>query len=175
MVPVSTRQADQRGALGNQVAMWLVNLPVSEPEPFRRLQMVHQETMRLKKTNQALGAATLVELSRGTPLTLISVANRVVGPMMRPFNLTVTNVPGPQFPMYLLEAKMIASYPDRAALVPARPRTGDLLIRRNPSLGHPCRLRCHSRHRSSRSRDHSAIDELRKLLGGSASDRASGQ
>jgi diacylglycerol O-acyltransferase len=91
--------------------MWLVNLPVSEPEPFRRLQMVHQETMRLKKTNQALGAATLVELSRGTPLTLISVASRVVGPMMRPFNLTVTNVPGPQFPMYLLEARMIASYP----------------------------------------------------------------
>jgi WS/DGAT/MGAT family acyltransferase len=111
MVPVSTRQADQRGSLGNQVAMWLVNLPVSEPEPFRRLQMVHQETMRLKKTNQALGAATLVELSRGTPLTLISVASRVVGPMMRPFNLTVTNVPGPQFPMYLLEARMIASYP----------------------------------------------------------------
>jgi diacylglycerol O-acyltransferase len=111
MVPVSTRQANQRGALGNQVAMWLVTLPVSEPEPLQRLQKVHEETTRLKKTNQAMGAATLVELSRGTPLTLISVASRVVGPMMRPFNLTVTNVPGPQFPMYLLEARMIASYP----------------------------------------------------------------
>ena len=111
MVPVSTRLEDQQGALGNHVAMWLVTLPVSEPEPLRRLQMVHEETTRLKKTNQAMGAATLIELSRGTPLTLISVANRVVGPMMRPFNLTVTNVPGPQFPMYLLEAKMIASYP----------------------------------------------------------------
>jgi diacylglycerol O-acyltransferase / wax synthase len=111
MVPVSTRQADQRGSLGNQVAMWLVNMPLSEPEPLLRLQKVHQETARLKQTNQALGAATLVELSRGTPLTLISMANRVVGPIVRPFNLTVTNVPGPQFPMYLLEAKMIASFP----------------------------------------------------------------
>jgi WS/DGAT/MGAT family acyltransferase len=111
MVPVSTRQADQRGALGNQVAMWLVNMPLSEPEPLLRLQKLHQETARLKQTNQALGASTLVELSRGTPLTLISMANRVVGPIVRPFNLTVTNVPGPQFPMYLLEAKMIASFP----------------------------------------------------------------
>ena len=111
MVPVSTRQADQRGSLGNQVAMWLVNLPLSEPEPLLRLQKLHEETARLKQTNQALGASTLVELSRGTPLTLISLANRVVGPIVRPFNLTVTNVPGPQFPMYLLEAKMIASFP----------------------------------------------------------------
>ena len=111
MVPVSTRKPDQRGALGNQVAMWLVTLPVSEHEPLRRLQKVHEETERLKKTNQALGATTLVELSRGTPITVIAVASRVVGPMIRPFNLTVTNVPGPQFPMYLLEARMIASYP----------------------------------------------------------------
>lgn len=111
MNPVSTRRADQRGALGNQVAMWLVNLPVSDPDPVSRLQKIKAETSKLKSTNQALGAATLVELSRGTPIPLISLANRVVGPMMRPFNLTVTNVPGPQFPMYLLEAQMLVNYP----------------------------------------------------------------
>jgi hypothetical protein len=111
MNPVSTRSADQRGALGNQVAMWLVPLPIGEADAVTRLQKIKQETSRLKSTNQALGASTLVELSRGTPLTLISIANRVVGPMMRPFNLTVTNVPGPQFPMYLLESRMIANYP----------------------------------------------------------------
>jgi WS/DGAT/MGAT family acyltransferase len=111
MNPVSTRRADQRGALGNQVAMWLVNLPVSDPDPVSRLRRIKAETSKLKSTNQALGAATLVELSRGTPIPLISLANRVVGPMMRPFNLTVTNVPGPQFPMYLLEAPMLANYP----------------------------------------------------------------
>ena len=67
--------------------------------------------MELKRENHALGAATLVELSSGTPITLLSLANRVVGPRMRPFNMTVTNIPGPQFPMYLLEAPMLANYP----------------------------------------------------------------
>ena len=111
MNPVSTRSPDQKGALGNQVAMWLVHLPIAEGDVVTRLQKIREETSRLKSTNQALGASTLVELSRGTPLTLISIANRVVGPMIRPFNLTVTNVPGPQFPMYLLESRMIANYP----------------------------------------------------------------
>ena len=111
MNPVSTRAADQRGALGNQVAMWLVQLPIAEADPLVRHAHIRQATSRLKTTNQALGAATLVELSRGTPLPLISIANRVVGPMIRPFNMTVTNVPGPQFPMYLLEARMLADYP----------------------------------------------------------------
>ncbi|MGQ0847956.1 MAG: wax ester/triacylglycerol synthase family O-acyltransferase [Actinomycetota bacterium] len=111
MNPVSTRRADQRGALGNQVAMWLLSVPMTDPDPVSRLEKIKQETARMRSTNQALGAATLVELSRGTPLTIISLANRVVGPMMRPFNMTVTNVPGPQFPMYLLEAEMLAIYP----------------------------------------------------------------
>jgi hypothetical protein len=73
--------------------------------------MIRERTFNLKKTNQALGAATLVGLSSGTPITLLSMANRVAGPKMRPFNMTVTNVPGPQFPMYLLEAEMRANYP----------------------------------------------------------------
>jgi WS/DGAT/MGAT family acyltransferase len=111
MNPVSTRSVDQRGTLGNQVAMWLVNLPVAEPDPVQRLRIIQKETIGLKVSNQALGAATLVELSRGTPITLISLANRVVGPRLRPFNMTVTNVPGPQFPMYLLSARMLANYP----------------------------------------------------------------
>jgi diacylglycerol O-acyltransferase len=111
MNPVSTRSRDQRGTLGNQVAMWLVSVPLGEPDPVERLKQIREETSRLKKTNQALGASTLVELSRGTPLTIMSLANRVVGPMIRPFNLTVTNVPGPQFPMYLLEARMLANFP----------------------------------------------------------------
>jgi WS/DGAT/MGAT family acyltransferase len=111
MNPVSTRQDDHLGSLGNHVAMWLVNLPLDEPAPISRLRIIQKETAHLKATNQALGGATLVELSRGTPLTIIALANRLMGPMMRPFNLTVTNVPGPQFPMYLLEAKMLANYP----------------------------------------------------------------
>jgi hypothetical protein len=111
MNPVSTRRADQKGALGNQVAMWLIDLPIEEPDPLARHQLIKERTLNLKKSNQALGAATLVEVSSGTPITLLSLANRVVGSRMRPFNMTVTNIPGPQFPMYLLEAEMLANYP----------------------------------------------------------------
>jgi hypothetical protein len=73
--------------------------------------LIKKRTRNLKETNQALGAATLVELSSGTPITLLSLANRVVGSRMRPFNMTITNIPGPQFPMYLLESEMLANYP----------------------------------------------------------------
>jgi len=111
MNPVSTRRADQRGALGNQVAMWLIDLPIDEADPFARYQLIKERTLNLKKSNQALGAATLVEISSGTPITLLSLANRVVGSRVRPFNMTVTNIPGPQFPMYLLESEMLANYP----------------------------------------------------------------
>jgi WS/DGAT/MGAT family acyltransferase len=111
MNPVSTRRADQRGALGNQVAMWLIDLPIAEADAFTRYQLIKERTLNLKKSNQALGAATLVEISSGTPITLLSLANRVVGSRMRPFNMTVTNIPGPQFPMYLLESEMLANYP----------------------------------------------------------------
>jgi diacylglycerol O-acyltransferase len=111
MNPVSTRSASQQGQMGNQVAMWLVDLPISEPDPAARYQSIKETTANLKETNQALGAATIVELSSGTPITLLSLASRLVGPRIRPFNMTVTNIPGPQFPMYLLESQMIANYP----------------------------------------------------------------
>jgi hypothetical protein len=91
--------------------MWLLDLPIQEPDPRARYELVKERTRNLKKTKQALGATTLVELSSGTPITLLSLANRVVGSKMRPFNMTVTNIPGPQFPMYLLESEMIANYP----------------------------------------------------------------
>jgi len=111
MNPVSTRSQDQRGQMGNQVAMWLLDLPIEDPDPNSRYEKIMARTTNLKETNQALGAATLVELSSGTPITLLSLANRVVGQKLRPFNMTVTNIPGPQFPMFLLEAPMLANYP----------------------------------------------------------------
>lgn len=111
MNPVSTRDTSQRGQLGNQVAMWLVDLPIDVADPGERYERITAETTHLKETNQALGASAIIELSSGTPITLLSLANRVVGPRIRPFNMTVTNIPGPQFPMYLLESQMLANYP----------------------------------------------------------------
>lgn len=110
MAPVSVRTTSQRSAMGNHVAMWIAKLPVSEPDPSARLAAVSAETMKLKTSDQAYGAASLVRLSAGTPVTLVSMASRLAAGA-RPFNLTVTNVPGPQFPMYLLEAKMVEQYP----------------------------------------------------------------
>ncbi len=111
MNPVSTRSAATAGAMGNQVAMWLIDLPIGTVDPLIRYELIKERTRNLKRTKQALGAATLVEVSSGTPITLLSLASRFVGPRIRPFNMTVTNIPGPQFPMYLLEARMLANYP----------------------------------------------------------------
>ncbi len=110
MAPVSVRSKDESGTLGNKVAMWLLELPVGESEPAERVRMISMETKNLKETDQALGASTLVEVSTGAPATLVSLAARLAG-RARPFNMTVTNVPGPQFPLYMAGSKMRATYP----------------------------------------------------------------
>jgi len=110
MAPVSVRTKTESGTLGNKVAMWLMALPIEEPDPALRIQRVVKATRNLKDTDQALGAATLVEVSTGAPATLVSLAARLAG-RARPFNMTVTNVPGPQFPLYLAGSKMLATYP----------------------------------------------------------------
>lgn len=111
MAPVSVRSADQRGQLGNQVAMWLMSLPLDEPDPLERLRRVQQETKALKESDQALGASTLVQLSAGAPSTLVSMGARLAAGTIRPFNMTITNVPGPQFPLFLLGSRMRLQIP----------------------------------------------------------------
>ena len=111
MVPVSIRDDDQQGELGNQVTMWLIDLPIDEPDATDRLARVREATSHLKDTDQALGAAMLTQTASWTPGTLLSVAARVAAGTVRPFNMTVTNVPGPQIPLYLLGARMTANYP----------------------------------------------------------------
>ncbi len=110
MAPVSVRPSGQRGALGNQVAMWLVDLPISDPDPKSRYDKVAAATANLKSTDQALGAASLVQMSSGAPSTLISLGVRLASER-RPFAATVTNVPGPQIPLYMLDAKLLHQYP----------------------------------------------------------------
>lgn len=110
MAPVSVRSDGERGTLGNKVAMWLMALPIGEPDPSARIAAVKEATKNLKETDQALGASTLVQVSTGAPATLVSLATRLAG-RVRPFNMTVTNVPGPQFPLYLAGSSMLATYP----------------------------------------------------------------
>jgi WS/DGAT/MGAT family acyltransferase len=110
MAPVSVRPSDQSGTLGNQVAMWLITLPIAARNPARRIKIIHDETKMLKETDQALGASTLVSVSTGAPATIVSLAARLAS-RVRPFNMTITNVPGPQFPLFMGGSRMLATYP----------------------------------------------------------------
>ncbi len=110
MAPVSVRsEGDQ--SLGNQVAMWLLDLPIDLKTPRRRYARVAEQTEELKETNQALGASLLVQATSWTPSTILTSAMRLTGTAMRPFNMTVTNVPGPQIPIYFLDALLEVQYP----------------------------------------------------------------
>ena len=110
MAPVSVRSDSQSGSPGNEVAMWLLTLPIAERDPAKRIRIINDETKMLKETDQALGASTLVSVSTGAPATLVSLAARL-GSRARPFNMTITNVPGPQFPLYMGGSRMLATYP----------------------------------------------------------------
>lgn len=109
MTPVSTRSADERGTLGNRVSAWMVDMPIAERDPARAVAAIRKTTAHLKETNQALGAEMLSKVMSWTPSTLLAIGSRVAVRAF-PFNLVVTNVPGPQQAIYLLGARMIANY-----------------------------------------------------------------
>lgn len=110
MVPVSTRQDNTKG--GNEVAAFLCDLPVGEPDPIVRLQRVAFEMGQHKASGQMLGAQTIVGLTGFAPPTLHAAGARMAGGLTRRvWNVVVTNVPGPQFPLYAGGAKMLATYP----------------------------------------------------------------
>jgi WS/DGAT/MGAT family acyltransferase len=110
LVPVSVRGAD--GAGGNNIAAFLVDLPVGEPQAVVRLHRVSYEMEQLKSTGQMVGAQALVGVAGFAPPTLHSLGARTAnGLSKRMFNLVVTNVPGPQFPLYAGGAEMLGAFP----------------------------------------------------------------
>jgi WS/DGAT/MGAT family acyltransferase len=110
MVPVSVRADSQRGALGNQVATMWAPLPVGIEEPAACFARVHEAMDGLKESGQAVGAQTLTQLADFAPPTIMSQAARLQS-RQRFFNLVVTNVPGPQFPLYLQGSELERLYP----------------------------------------------------------------
>ncbi|MEO8600973.1 MAG: wax ester/triacylglycerol synthase family O-acyltransferase [bacterium] len=109
LAPVSVRSTDQRGTLGNHVSAWMVPMPLDEREPREALARISQTTGHLKESKEAMGAEMLSEVGEWTPSTLLSLASRMVMRAL-PFNLVVTNVPGPQLPLYLMSARMLDNY-----------------------------------------------------------------
>ena len=111
MVPVSIR-GEGEGTTGNRVSSYLVDLPVGESNAVMRLHQVSYRMRAHKETGQAVGAEALVGIAGFAPPTLHSLGARVAsGLSKRWFNLVVTNVPGPQQPLFAGDARMLAAYP----------------------------------------------------------------
>jgi WS/DGAT/MGAT family acyltransferase len=110
MVPVSIRSAEQHGELGNQVTAMMAPLPVWCEDPIERLGLVRRAMGNLKQSKQAVGANLLAEMTDFAPPTIVSQAARLQS-RQRFFNLVVTNVPGPQFPLYVLGRRLRDLFP----------------------------------------------------------------
>jgi WS/DGAT/MGAT family acyltransferase len=132
MVPVSVRTKGQRGALGNQVAAMWAPLPVGVESPTECLREISAAMEELKKSGQAVGAQVLTNLAGFAPPTILSQAARLQA-RQQYFNLVVTNVPGPQFPLFLLGRELHGLYP----VVPlaARQALGIAVMSYNGHLG----------------------------------------
>lgn len=110
MAPVSVRTGEEQGNLGNRVSAWLVDLPVDEPDPREQIKRIREKTAELKESKQAVGAEILTQMAEWTSTTLLALGARHITRLL-PFNMVVTNVPGPQFPLYLLGSRMIETFP----------------------------------------------------------------
>ncbi|RCW45367.1 WS/DGAT/MGAT family acyltransferase [Halopolyspora algeriensis] len=125
MVPVSIRSGDEAareeyadtsslpvGSVGNKVSAYLVDLPVGESNPIVRLHQVGHAMRAHAESGQSVAADALVRLSGFAPPTLHALGARVAnGISDRLFNVLVTNVPGPQVPLYTAGAKMTEMFP----------------------------------------------------------------
>jgi diacylglycerol O-acyltransferase len=110
MAPVSVRGEDDGAE--NQVSSYLVDLPIGEPSPVMRLHQVSYAMKAHKDAGQSVGAAALIKASGFAPPTLHALGARTASTLSRRlFNLLVTNVPGPQSPLYAAGAEMLEVYP----------------------------------------------------------------
>jgi diacylglycerol O-acyltransferase / wax synthase len=110
LVPVSIRAEDEHGQLGNRIAAMRGPLPVYIEDPVKRLAAVRQAMGGLKESKQALGAEVISRLNDFAPPTLLAQASRI-NFSTRLFNLIVTNVPGPQIPLYVLGRELQDVFP----------------------------------------------------------------
>jgi WS/DGAT/MGAT family acyltransferase len=117
MVPVSVRTEEQQGTLGNQVSQMLCSLATDVDDPVQRLQAIHDGTQQAKSQLNAIGADALTDWAEFAAPALAGRAARLYSRMHladrhRPlFNVTISNVPGPPFPLYSNGARVVAHYP----------------------------------------------------------------
>lgn len=110
LVPVSVRAPEEHGALGNRITEIIAPLPIQLEDPVARLEAVRITMGGLKESKQALGGEVMTAIAEWTvPNVLVQAVK--LGIRSRPYNLTVTNVPGPQIPLYFLGCEMQTTYP----------------------------------------------------------------
>jgi WS/DGAT/MGAT family acyltransferase len=110
LVPVSVRTTAQRNTLGNRLTVMRAPLPVYIDDPVARLRFVRAAMDGLKESKQAVGAATLAAVNNLAPPTILAQASRLTF-STRLFNLIVTNIPGPQVPLYVLGRELLDLFP----------------------------------------------------------------
>lgn len=110
MVPVSVRDQRDRGTFGNRVVMLVVNLPVSQEDPILRLKAVHATMESAKSSAQVSAGEAFVKMSSFLPPQMVAGISRAQA-AFRSFNFLVTNVPGPQFPLYLRGRRLLELFP----------------------------------------------------------------
>ena len=114
LVPISVRVADPAhgGSLGSRVSSLLVDLPTGEPSALMRLHQIAYQTRAHREAGQAVDASAIAGIAGFAPPTLHSLGARVAsGLSRRLFNLVVTNVPGPQQPLWFDGSRMVSTYP----------------------------------------------------------------
>jgi diacylglycerol O-acyltransferase / wax synthase len=110
LVPVSVRTEDEHGHGGNRIVVMRGPLPIYIADPIGRLRFVSHAMDGLKESKQALGAEVIAGAQNFAPPTILAQASRL-NFSTRLFNLIVTNVPGPQFPLYVLGREMVLAIP----------------------------------------------------------------
>jgi len=110
LIPVNIRSQNERGALGNRVAQMVAALPLGEDQPRRIYQRVVETTEAAKHSHQVEATEMIEQFSNWTATALLTQLVRFAA-KRRPYNLVVTNVPGPPVPLYLLGARLLESYP----------------------------------------------------------------
>ena len=110
LVPVSIRAKHEKNTLGNRIAVMRGPLPVYIEDPVARLRVVKASMDGLKDSKQAVGAEVMAGVQAFAPPTVLAQASRL-NFSTRLFNLIVTNVPGPQFPLYVLGRKLVDLFP----------------------------------------------------------------
>ena len=111
VVPVNMRSGPRDAAAGNRVSALFLSLPLDEPDPARRFRRIRDASLRLKRSRTAEGFDLLTRFADWTGSDLLTYWGTRLASSVRPYNMIVTNVPGPQFPLYLLGARQQAIHP----------------------------------------------------------------